>query len=235
MSANAFPLTSPIEVEGTVPIPGTIYLSNGSAHVEVAAPSSLTGNVNFILPDSDGTANQVLKWPSSGTTLSWEDETITGNTNIWYIKDIKSSGTDGGSFTSGAWQTRTLNTLTKPTGTGTEVQLAVAPAGTNQILIEDGSYRIESMAPALSVQDHQSRLRNITIGVTTLVGTSSTSFSNSASSTSDIRGLFTVSSGPVIFEIQHRCSSSNTSDGFGAASGFGENEVYTQLYIEKIG
>ena len=70
MSA-AFPLTSPIEVSGTGGAPGQVNFSDGTNIVEVKAPTTLSGTVSFTLPDANGTSDQILKWPSSGTTTVW--------------------------------------------------------------------------------------------------------------------------------------------------------------------
>ena len=81
MSA-AFPLTSPIELTGTGGAPGQINFSDGTNVVEVKAPTSLTGTVNFTLPDADGTANQVLKWPTAGSTTLWDNNNGNPNASV---------------------------------------------------------------------------------------------------------------------------------------------------------
>ncbi|MBV1928306.1 MAG: right-handed parallel beta-helix repeat-containing protein [Gammaproteobacteria bacterium] len=68
--SSAFPLSSPIEVEGTGGSPGQIDFSDGTNVVEVKAPSGLTGTVNFTLPPNTGTTNQVLRTSGTGVT-SW--------------------------------------------------------------------------------------------------------------------------------------------------------------------
>lgn len=237
---SSFPISSTVEIVGTGIAPGQVNFSDGTNSVEVKAPTTLTGTVNFTLPDADGTANQVLTWPTSGSTTVWADKGGSGggNTDIWFIKDEKTSGTDGGTFSSGAWQTRVLNTINKPSGTGTQVQLAVAPAGANQLRIEDGLYRIVSRAPAFAVFSHTSRLQNVTDAVTEIVGSVSTSqvviLGDVSVSISVIDDVFVVSGGPKIYEIQHRCDTTNTGDGFGVAAGFGVSEVYTQVTIERL-
>ena len=238
--SSDFPLSSPIEIGGTPLNPGEVNFSDGTNSVQVKAPTSLTGTVNFTLPDSNGTSGQVLKWPSSGDTLIWGDEGGTGgNTNLWFISDIKPSGTDGGTFTAGAWQTRDLNTLNKPSGVGTEIQIGVAPASANQLRIEDGLYRITVRAPAFGVLSHITRLQNITDGTTELLGTvreSQPAIFTAAASTSisTIDDTFVVSSGPKVYEIQHQCGTTNATDGYGVAAGFGVDEIYTQLSLEKL-
>jgi len=69
--SSAYPISSLIEISGTGVAPGQIDFSDGTNVVEVKAPTTLTGTVNFTLPAADGTANQVLKWPSAGNTTVW--------------------------------------------------------------------------------------------------------------------------------------------------------------------
>jgi hypothetical protein len=232
--ASDYPLSSPVEITGTGGAPGQINLTDGTNSVEVKAPAGLVGTVNFTLPAANGVTDQVLKWPTTGTTTVWADKSGPGggNTDLWFIRDERPTGTDGGAFISGVWQTRVLNTIVSPPGTLIYVQLAVAPAGTNQFLIQDGLYRVETLAPALRVQNHQARLRNISDAVTEIVGTSSNS-NAAVVSFSFVSGIIEVSGGPKIFEIQHQ-SSSTRADGFGSAAGFGESEIYTKVFIERI-
>ena len=148
--------------------------------------------------------------------------------NDWVIlKDIKAATTNGGTFTSGAWRTRDLNT--------TENSQPWASLSTNQFTLQAGTYEIEWSAPALAVDLHKSRLRNITDSTTDLVGSAETA---SVSGTADTirsvgKGLVTIASAKV-FEIQHQCQTTGTTNGFGAASGFSESEIYTIVKIKKI-
>src|SRR5690606_21247003 len=56
-------------------------------------------------------------------------------TRVAYLKDVKPSGTAGGTFTSGSWQTRDLNTIE---GDSSFVSLA-----SNQFTLQPGTYHIE--------------------------------------------------------------------------------------------
>ncbi len=47
------------------------------------------------------------------------------------------------------------------------------------------------------------------------------------------RSLFTIGASQT-FEIRHQCVSTKTGNGFGVASGFGVDEVYTQVRIWKV-
>jgi hypothetical protein len=145
------------------------------------------------------------------------------------IKDVKANGTDGGTFTSGAWQTRTLNTLEDPTG-------IVTGLASNQITLSRGTYYIEAEAPAYYVGRHKARLRNITDSVDVIVGsTASVDTTNGFGTTtlSNVTGTFTISS-PKTFTLEHRCDTTRATNGFGLSSGFGVNEVYAQVKITKV-
>ena len=70
------------------------------------------------------------------------------------ICDQKSHTGDGGSFTSGAWRTRDLNTeIADPDG--------IVSIANNQFTLGAGDYLIEASAPAYSVNQHLIRLQNI--------------------------------------------------------------------------
>lgn len=144
------------------------------------------------------------------------------------IRDQKASTTEGGGFTSGAWQTRTLNTEVSDTG-------GHASISSNQITLAAGTYECRISCPALLCADHQARLYNITDTATVLVGTCEQAPTGStASSRSIIAGRFTLASSKAL-EVQHRCSTTRATDGFGGATGFGEVEVYTVAEFWKVG
>ena len=71
------------------------------------------------------------------------------------FQDQKTVNTDGGTFTSGAWRTRVLNTTVFNTDT-TNIVL-----GTDQFTLLAGSYLIQWSAPAKGVNLHQSRLFDV--------------------------------------------------------------------------
>ena len=143
------------------------------------------------------------------------------------IQDQKSSGTDGGTFTSGAWRTRTLNTLVND-GTGS-VTLA-----SSQITLPAGTYEAYIAAPAVDVDHHQARLQNVTDAVTVLLGTSELSAgSSNATTKSFMADEFTIGASKLL-EVQHRCqSTSGGTYGMGSPSAFG-TEVYTIVVFRKV-
>jgi hypothetical protein len=68
--SSAFPLSSPIEVEGTGGAPGQIDISDGTNAVQLRAPTGLTSNIDFTLPTTVGTTGQFLQ-RSGATSTAW--------------------------------------------------------------------------------------------------------------------------------------------------------------------
>lgn len=230
--SSAYPLTSNIEVVGTGGLPGQIDLSDGTNSVQVRAPTGLAGNVDFTLPTTVGTTGFFLS-RTGPTSTGWATTGLAVGLNTWYVFDVKSEGSDGGSFFQDAWRQRDLNSLTKPVGTGTDVQLAVSPATTNQMLITDGTYYVFGIVPGKEVDQHKARLYNVTDAATALLGTSSDSGSNQVNST--IMGYLIVSGGPKVFEIEHYSLNTREDDGFGLATGIsGISELYTIINFIKL-
>lgn len=143
------------------------------------------------------------------------------------LSDTKATTTDAGTFTSGAWQTRTLNTEDIDTG-------GVCTLASNQFTLSPGTYRIRASAPAYDCSTHQTRLRNITDSTTDSVGTSEyCDTTGSGYNRSFIVDEFTITASKT-FELQHRCTVTRATNGLGLANSFGENEVYAIVELWKI-
>lgn len=147
-------------------------------------------------------------------------------TKLLHVQDQKSSGTNGGDFNSGADRTRTLNTVLTNEITG-------ASLSSNQITLPVGTYFLEGLALANQTTTHQTLIYNVTDATEILRGFSNNA-TNGTANTSDsyISGRFTITAQKVI-EFRHRCGSSQATNGFGIASGFG-TEVYADLKIWKV-
>lgn len=141
------------------------------------------------------------------------------------LRDEKSSGTNGGTFSSGAWRTHDLNTESAdPDG--------IVSLSSNQFTLGSGTYLIRAEAgDCYQVGNHQIRIRDITNGATVAVGLVGRCVAEEGSKSTLIDEI--VVSGSTVFELQHRCSSSSTTFGFGVATGFGEVEVYAEVEILK--
>jgi hypothetical protein len=148
------------------------------------------------------------------------------STKVAYIKDLKPSGTHGGDCVAGAYVKRDLNSIS---GDSTFVSIA-----NNQIFLAPGTYRFDISAPGYLENLHKAKLVNTTSGQTVLIGTTERSHVQYGGvSHSKIIGEVIISEASS-FEIQHRCTTSRTIVGFGVASSFGEDEVYTQVKVEKV-
>ena len=141
------------------------------------------------------------------------------------IADQKSSTTAGGTFTTGAWRTRDLNTeIADPDG--------IVSLNSNQFTLVAGTYLVNASAPAHRVNNHQVRLRNNDDGIIYL-GTTEWSHYNYATTTrSFVSARFTIAASKA-FELQHRCSTTYSSIGFGRTTDFGAIEEYTLVEIYK--
>jgi hypothetical protein len=150
------------------------------------------------------------------------------------IQDQKASATDGGTFTSGAWRTRDLNTIQSDLS-------GLARVSSNQITLPGGTYRANIMCPATAVGRHMARLQSITSGTTLLWGASpSTNGTNTGAaaygSSAIVTGLFILTDQTVL-EVQHQCASTKTTDGYGFSAGSAftvDHETYTVAEFWKL-
>lgn len=146
-----------------------------------------------------------------------------------YLKDEKSSGVAGGTFTSGAWQERTLNTVSGDS--------ALVSLTSNKFDLEPGDYEIEADSPGYAVYQHKCKIVEDPSGSPTdlVIGSSERAEATDSTSTkSTLSTSFSISA-TTTFNLQHRCISTNTVDGFGIpTTGFGVVEVYAQVTIKKI-
>ena len=146
---------------------------------------------------------------------------------LLHVRDEKSSGTQGGAFTSGSFITRTLNTVMTN-------EISGASLASNQITLPAGTYFIFASAIGLQCSSHTAKLRNITDSSDTLIGSVEYASSGAAvTSHSFVIGRFTIASQKV-FELQHRCGSTQATNGFGNAAGFSVVEVYADVQIWKV-
>ena len=194
-----------------------------SGYVELDVPAA-AGSHTLTLPDSGGSSGQYLQTNGSGT-LSWQ--TVTTPTVAFdayaIIVDQKSATTDGGTFTSGDWRTRDLNTeLSDPDG--------IVTISSNQFTLAAGSYLIRWKAPAYRIEKHQTRLQDITNTATREYGLSSYNAGGGYAVTYSCGSARVIPSASTTYEIQHHCQSTQTTNGFGVNAGAGI-EQYTMVEI----
>lgn len=150
-----------------------------------------------------------------------------GGSQLLHVRDEKAAGTNGGTFTTDAWQTRTLNTVKTN-------EISGASLSSNQITLPAGTYEIEAWAPAAGVGYHQLKLYNTSDTADTLIGTSESSpTSYSTPTKSRVCGRFTIAAQKT-FELQHRCVSTKADTGFGVGTNFGVVAVFAEVLIRRI-
>ena len=206
------------------------YLTTDTALDALSAPSDNTNldadtDTHGLLPklsgDSDTYLNGVGGWaePAGGSGTSYD---------YILIQDQKSAGTQGGTFTQDAWQTRTLNTEVVDNGNHASIS-------SNQITLAAGSYFANIICPAQEVRHNQARLYNISDSSTVASGTASylAPATTYASGYSFIKTFFTIAAQKIL-EVQHRCSVTVADNGFGTCSDLGETQIYTSVEMWKV-
>lgn len=142
------------------------------------------------------------------------------------IRDEKASGVDSGTFTQDVWQTRDLNVEVADAG-------AFASVAANQVTLAAGTYRFRAVAMAFDVNAHRARLQNITDAATVEVGVNAAaSPANDANTGAVVMGKFTITASKV-FELQHICSTTAATEGFGRTQSFGVVNVYASIEFFK--
>ena len=211
-------------------------LASGNAALArdlIASAVSLSGGVTGAVPYqsgagttaflSPGVSGQVLITQGASLTPAWS----TPSAGLVYavIADQKAQNTNGGTFTSGAWRTRDLNTeITDPNG--------IVSISSNQFTLVAGDYLVRWSAPADAVNVHQSRLYNVTDASVVSVGTSAYSVTGGyAVTTSDGAARVSIVSTKT-FRIEHQCNLTTAGTGFGRAGNFA-TEQYTMVEIHK--
>ena len=168
----------------------------------------------------------------TGTLPAIDGSNLTGMSGGLYasvaiICDEKAYNVSGGTFTSGAWRTRDLNT---------EVSDAdgIVSISSNQFTLAAGTYTIDWSAPVYAVNFHATRLYNVT-GTTSI----QTGMAIHSTNPNDVYGVSSGSATVTIgsssaFEIQHQCSTTQAGNGFGVDPGMsGVASIYTIVKILK--
>lgn len=141
------------------------------------------------------------------------------------FNETQSSGTNGGTFTSGSFAKRTLNTTVVNNIPNCSIASSVItlPVGTYWVMASSGGFKVDI---------HKARLQNTTAATT--LATGSNGFSSNANDVmtySTIDTVFTLSVSSTI-ELQSRCTTTVNTNGLGPASGIAD-EIYRSITIVK--
>jgi hypothetical protein len=151
---------------------------------------------------------------------------VTPLTRTCYIKDVKSNGVNGGASTTSYTQ-RVLNTLSGDT--------SFVSLTTNRFTLPAGKYNIKCECPAFQCAAFRAKLVKDPSGTPSDEILGSNGYSNGANPSNNysfIAGAVEISASTT-FEIQQK-SKNVVSSGLGEEATLGDNEIYTQVTIEKI-
>ena len=187
-------------------------------------PTLKMDSVTVLDKDSDGVhfKNSLIHssttFPAGGT----------GNPiSVAIIVDQKGNTVEGGTFTSGAWRTRDLNTeISDPDG--------IVSVSSNQFTLGAGTYLISWSAPAFVTQVHVSKLYSVTDSSDLRIGTSEYSNGTHGTNTRSTGQFVHAPSGSHTYEIRHRCDVTRNINGLGSGANFGVVNIFTEVLIQKL-
>jgi hypothetical protein len=143
------------------------------------------------------------------------------------FNETQANNTQGGTFTSGSYVKRTLNTTVVNNITGCSIASSV-------ITLPAGTYFVSATAPALQVSNHKIRLQNTTDSTTIAIGINSTcAAADTTQTNAELTTYFTLTASKNI-ELQHRCATTAATYGLGTAMNFSDSEIYSQITITKV-
>jgi len=225
---------------------GALYFSTDGAtvatltpHAAVTLGASLTDVLSLssqVLSAVDAGSDKLKMWDDSagkevyvtiGAGLAMTDTTLTAPIKVAILSDVKAYNADGGSFSSGAYRTRDLNTESDPD--------SIVALASNRFTPIAGTYIVEWSCPAFYVDRHHTRLYNYTTTSAVKPGTCEYSPVASSGWTNRSMGFaILTANGTDAFEIQHHCASTYVI-GFGVSANVsGTDSVYTIVQLIKI-
>ncbi len=143
------------------------------------------------------------------------------------LEEQQPDGVNGGTFTSGAWRTRQLNTVAVDKGGFVTLNNAA-------ITLPAGTYYGRAMAMGYRVNRHRLRLFNTDDGTTLALGAVAVADSGTVDGGyAALSTVFTLSASKTL-ELQHRCVTTQATNGFGRASGWGDVEIYASLELWRL-
>lgn len=197
-------------------------------NIKQGATESITGVVEAATT-AEMTAGTAGKYPDADKVKAYADAAPTPfSAALFHVRDIKAAGTNGGTFTSGAWQTRDLNTVDTN-------EISGASLAVNVLTLPAGVYYFKSRAPAYRVEFNVSRLYNNTDAAVIYEGDVADAISGDTGTTVFMSGRFTIA-GTKAIELQHRCSATRAGDGFGVGADLGQtNSTFASIEFWKVG
>ena len=158
-----------------------------------------------------------------------------GSSSFAIIDEVESFSTGGGSFISGAWQDRDLNTVTYD-----DDDIIDLNSSTGEVTLKAaGTYKIDFRAPGFRCDYHVTRILDTSITLVRGRGSSTYSQDSGFYAQTDSVGstIYTTTDVNQKFKLQHRCTSTQSSAvGMGGphnVSAIGNN-YYSQVIVTKL-
>jgi hypothetical protein len=215
--------TAPI-TGGPITSSGTIAISDATTSAAGSMSASDKTKLNGIATGAEVNVNP--DWNAvSGDALILNKPTITPAQVVVILRDVKLSGTNGGSASAGL-QTRVLTAMTAS-------ESGYCTLGTNQFTLVAGTWEIQASAPAGSTNVNKVILYNVTNNISYAGVSSSASNVYSGASFSAANAVLTLA-GSTTFEVQHWFKTAFATTGRGTAASSGYDEVYTVVICRKI-
>ncbi len=166
------------------------------------------------------TVGQVLTGGTSGATATIVADNDGGATGTLTVIGITGTFADN-------------ETITDPVTGSADANIPSGVQDANQIYLPAGDYIIQWRAPTRATNLSRSKLYNITASADVALGASCDSSGSTGHTESAFYSFVTLASAAVL-ELQHRCSTTRSGDGFGAGVGFGEVEIYSEIKVNGV-
>lgn len=208
---------------------GQIIFVEGAGFMSASAPTSTTvtlTNLGYPANANAGTSVESGAIVSPGAPKGG-DAPVDSRGYILLRREL-GTGNNAGTFTSGSWVARVLNT----TVNDTQEQVIEFNPLTGIFKVRMAKFKVYAEAPAFDVGRHRSRLRNITAGGA-LYGTSEFTGDN-GQTVSVIKGRFDLDE-DTEFILESRCQTTKANTGLGFPTGFDSNaEVFEFVEFEEV-
>ena len=209
-------------------INGTTGISGVDGSVSAPAVTGTDSNTGITFPSAD-----TIKFSTGGVErMSITNSGVTGGGKVSsyaIIEDQKGAGANGGTFTSGAWRTRDLNTEIADAD-------SIVSISSNQFTLQAGNYLIQASAPAYNVDRHQAALYDITADNFHTLGTNEYAKGDAGTASRSIVNARVSISSANVYEIRHRCQTTFSTYGGGVFIGTSNwitDNNYTYVIIFK--
>ncbi len=145
-----------------------------------------------------------------------------------HFREQQVANTAGGTFTTGAWRTRTLNTTVNNTING-------ASLASDLITLPAGVYEIVWNAPAHQCGVHISRLFNTTTSAQVALSSVGRANSGVAVGTLSIGRIFLTLTALSALRLEHNCGTTRATDGFGLACNLdSQPEIFSEVWVKQL-